>query len=167
LPFLKNIADATGWYTQEFLADMIAVSESTPGPLGINTATYVGFVTAGIPGAIAATLGIIVPALVIVSVAAKFLEAFKDNRFVKAIFYGLRPASLGLICWAGFDLLKTSLLNIPLYKASGSFQDLVRWKGAALGLMLYAVLRKAKKPRPVVVIAASAVVGAVFHLAGI
>ena len=94
LPFLQNMALSTGWFTTAQLADMIAVSESTPGPLGINTATYVGFTTAGVPGAVVATLGLVSPSIIIILVVAAFLKAFRDSRTVQDVFYGLRPAWL-------------------------------------------------------------------------
>ena len=167
LPFLYNISDATAWFTHKELADMIAISESTPGPLGINMATYVGFATAGIPGAIVATLGVAMPAVAIVLIVARFLAAFKENRYVKSFFYGLRPASIGLIAAAGFAVMKISLLDLPLYDTTGNLLDLVQWKGLALGVVVYLVLWKAKKLHPVVMIAASAVVGMVFRFAGV
>ena len=86
LPFLSAIAEKTGWFTQGMLADMIAVSESTPGPIGVNMATYVGFTTAGVPGAIAATLGLITPSVIIILIIARFLKAFRDNQYVDAAF---------------------------------------------------------------------------------
>ena len=102
LPFLYDISDTTGWFTHGQLADMLAISESTPGPIGINMATYVGFTTGGIPGAVIATVGIITPSIIVILLIAKFLQAFRDNKYVKGAFYGLRPASTGLITAAGF-----------------------------------------------------------------
>ena len=102
LPFLKAIGQSTGWFTQSQLADMVAVSESTPGPMGINMATYVGYTVGGVPGGIIATIGEVAPAIVIIIIIAAFLKAFEDNEYVKAGFYGLRPASTGLIAAAGF-----------------------------------------------------------------
>ena len=104
LPFLQNMAVSTGWFTTAQLADMIAVSESTPGPLGINTATYVGFTTAGVPGAVVATLGLVSPSIIIILVVAAFLKAFRDSRTVQDVFYGLRPASMGLIAASGLSV---------------------------------------------------------------
>ena len=89
LPFLYDMSTRTGWFTQAKLADMIAVSESTPGPIGVNMATYVGFETAGIPGAVIATLGLICPSIIIVLVIARVLKQFRDNKTVDAAFYGI------------------------------------------------------------------------------
>ena len=80
LPFLSDIADKTGWFTHAQLADMVAVAESTPGPIGVNTATYVGFTTAGYPGALIATLGLVTPSIIIILNIASLLKAFSDNR---------------------------------------------------------------------------------------
>ncbi|MBR0315786.1 MAG: chromate transporter, partial [Synergistaceae bacterium] len=97
LPFLYNISDRTGWFSHENLAEMIAVSESTPGPIGVNMATYSGYVTAGIPGAIISTSGLITPSIIIILLIAAFLKAFHDNKYVIGAFYGLRPASAAMI----------------------------------------------------------------------
>ena len=83
LPFLSRMADTTGWFTHSQLADMVAVSESTPGPIGVNMATYVGFLTAGVPGAIAATLGLVMPSILIILLIAAFLRSFRENRLVE------------------------------------------------------------------------------------
>ena len=86
LPFLYDLGEKTAWFTSAQVLDMLAVSESTPGPIGINMATYVGYTVGGIPGAILATLGTILPGLILVIVLAKFLARFHDNRFVHAAF---------------------------------------------------------------------------------
>ena len=90
LPFLYDISDTTGWFTYGQLADMVAISESTPGPIGVNMATYVGFTTAGISGAVVATIGLITPSIIIILIIAGFLKAFKDSKYVQSAFY--RPA---------------------------------------------------------------------------
>ena len=82
---------------------MVAVSESTPGPIGVNMATYVGFTAAGVPGAVIATLGLITPSIIVILIIAGFLKAFRDNKYVQGAFYGLRPASTGLITAAGMS----------------------------------------------------------------
>ena len=97
LPFMYDISTRTGWFTHEMLADMIAVSESTPGPIGVNMATYVGFETAGIPGAVTATIGLVTPSVIVILLIARALKAFRENKTVEAGFYGLRPCSVGLI----------------------------------------------------------------------
>ena len=91
LPFMYDISDRTGWFTHAQLADMIAVSESTPGPIGVNMATYVGFATGGVPGAIVATLGVITPSVIVILIVARILKSFRENVYVDSAFYGLRP----------------------------------------------------------------------------
>ena len=165
LPFLYDISARTGWYTTEMLADMIAVSESTPGPIGVNMATYVGFVTAGIPGAIIATLGLITPSIVIILLIARALKAFRENPYVEAGFYGLRPCSVGLIAAAGFLVIKLALFNTELYQASGKLIDLFDFKAIALAAVLLVCTRYVKKLKglhPIFFILASAVIGIVF-----
>lgn len=165
LPFLSDMADATGWFTQEMLADMIAVSESTPGPIGINMATYVGYITASIPGAVIATLGIVTPSIIVILIIARFLRSFHDNRFVVSAFYGLRPASSGLIAAAGL-----SVCAIALFNAGEEFGlALFNWKAIALCVFLLVFTRWVKPTKnlhPIIFILFSAVVGIVFNFTG-
>ena len=165
LPFLYDISTRTGWYTHEKLADMIAVSESTPGPIGVNMATYVGFETAGIPGAVIATLGLVTPSIIIILLIARALKAFRENPYVEAGFYGLRPCSVGLIAAAGFLVVRLALLNTGLYEKSGQLLDLFNFKAIALAAVLLVCTRYIKKLKglhPIVFIACSAVIGIVF-----
>ncbi len=165
LPFLYDISTRTGWFTHEMLADMIAVSESTPGPIGVNMATYVGYVTAGIPGAVTATLGLVTPSVVIILLIARALRAFRENPLVEAGFYGLRPCSVGLIAAAGLLVVKLALFNPALYAASGKLSELFNWKAILLAAVLLVCTRYVKKLKglhPIVFILASAVVGVVF-----
>ena len=97
IPFLQHMGETTGWFTNQELTTMIAVSESTPGPMGVNMATYVGFTVAGVPGAVIATLGEVTPSIIVILIIAALLRNFRENRYVDRAFYGLRPASTGLI----------------------------------------------------------------------
>ena len=169
VPFLYDLAEKTGWYTQAQILDMLSVSESTPGPIGINMATYVGYVVGGIPGGVLATLGVILPGLILVLVIAMFLEKFRGNRIVEGAFYGLRPASTALIAAAGITVVEAALLNTALYAQTGSLLDLFSWPAIILAAVLWLltnVVKPTKKLHPVVFIAASAVVGIVFSLGG-
>ncbi|MEG0779474.1 MAG: chromate transporter [Oscillospiraceae bacterium] len=164
LPFLYDMSDATGWFTHAQLANMLAVSESTPGPLGVNMATYVGFTTAGLPGALIATLGLITPSVVVILLVAAFLNSFRHNRFVDAAFYGLRPASAGLIAAAGCTVLSVALLRVELWQATGVLLDLVNLPALALAAVLLVLTRWVKCTRglhPIVFILVSAVLGVV------
>lgn len=165
LPFLYDISERTGWFTQEKLADMIAVSESTPGPIGVNMATYVGFETAGIAGAVIATLGLICPSVIIILLIARVLQQFRSNRTVDAIFYGLRPCSIALIAAAGLLVARITFLNIDALQLSGGLvvlRDLLRWKEIVLAAVLLFLTRGVKRLKslhPVLFIASSAAVG--------
>ncbi len=166
LPFLYHISDTTGWFTHSQLADMVAISESTPGPIGVNMATYVGFTTSGVLGAVVATIGLITPSVIVILIIAGFLKVFRDNQYVKGAFYGLRPASTGLITAAGFSVILISLFQLDLYHATGSVWDLFNWKGILLAIVIFALTRVFKKLHPAVFILACAVVGIVFGFAG-
>lgn len=169
LPFLYNLGARSGWFTAEQVADMLAVSESTPGPIGVNMATYVGFTSAGIAGSIIATLGLITPSIIIILLVAAAMKAFRNNRYVEAAFYTLRPASTGLITAAGWSVIMLVLVNTELYKATGVLTDLFRWKNVILFLVIWTLtnlVKPVKKLHPIVFIALAAVCGVVFKLGG-
>lgn len=159
LPFLYDISDRTGWFSHQQLADMLAVSESTPGPIGVNTATYAGFITTGIPGAIISTLGLITPSVIIILIIFAFLQAFKGNKFVESTFYGLRPASTAMITAAGLIVARITFLNSDFFWG-------VNYKTIILALILLVftnVLKRTKDLHPVVWILFSAIAGAIFE----
>lgn len=166
LPFLSAMADKTGWFTQGMLADMIAVSESTPGPIGVNMATYAGFTAAGIPGAIVATLGLITPSVIIILIIARFLKAFRDNKHVDGAFYGLRPCSVALIAAAGMSVVKLTLLDEAAFALTGEGLSYFRWDCVLLAALLLVCTRwvpKVKDLHPIWFILGSAVIGVVFR----
>lgn len=165
LPFMYDISDKTGWFTHSMLADMVAVSESTPGPIGVNMATYVGFVTGGVPGAVVATVGLVTPSVILILLIARVLKAFRENQYVDAGFYGLRPCSVGLIAAAGVLVIKLALFNTELYASTGALLDLFNFKALILAAVLLVATRCIKKLKglhPIVFILASAVIGIVF-----
>ena len=162
LPFLYDMSARTGWFTEARLADMIAVSESTPGPIGVNMATYVGFETAGVPGAVVATLGLICPSVIIILMIARVLKQFRASKTVDAVFYGLRPCSIALIAAAGLLVARITFLNPSALADGVNFSELVRWKEiilAAVLLVMTRAVKPLKKLHPVVFIAFSAAVG--------
>jgi chromate transporter len=168
LPFLYDMsARHPDWFSTAQLADMIAVSESTPGPIGVNMATYVGFRTAGILGGLITTLGLVTPSVIIILIIARVLAAFRQNKYVDAAFYGLRPCSLGLIAAAGLMVVKISLFHFDaLGTGAGWWQSFFNWKAIALAAVLLVFTRyvkKTKKLHPIVFILASAVIGVVFR----
>ena len=158
LPFLYSISDRTGWFTHQQLADMIAVSESTPGPIGVNMATYVGYVTAGVPGAIITTLGLVTPSIIVILIVAAFLHAFRDNKYVNAVFYGLRPASTAMITAAGLIVARITFLQ----SSSVLNLNLKAIILACVLLVLTHAIKFTKKLHPIVWIFLSAVVGVLF-----
>lgn len=168
IPFLTDIGERTGWFTHAELANMIAISESTPGPMGVNMATYVGFETAGVLGSIVATVGLITPSVIVIIIIAAFLKKFRDNQYVEAVFYGLRPASTGLIAAAGWSVICISLLSVSWTLSGDSLLlDLdVSWKCVLIAAAVFAATRtpKLKELHPVVWIGLSAVAGVVFGL---
>lgn len=159
LPFLYDISDKTGWFTHTDITNLIAISESTPGPIGVNAATYVGFLTHGFVGAMTSTLGLIAPSIVVIILVSRVLERFRDSRLVDDLFYGLRPASTGLIASAGFLVIKSTFFA----PAAASLS--IRWPQVVLAVVLYAAIKKFNK-HPIVYIAAAAVIGVIFHFAG-
>ena len=170
-PFLTDLAAKTGWYTQAQLVDMVAIAESTPGPIGVNTATYVGFTVAGIPGALTATIGLITPSVIVILIIARVLARFRDSKLVQNVFYGLRPASTGLIAAAGFSVVLLALTGAQVDSVRGllHWQGSIHWPGILLAAVLLVLTRKVKQTKnlhPVVFIALSAVVGIVFRFAG-
>ena len=170
VPFLYDLSDKSGWFTHAQLADMLAVSESTPGPIGINMATYVGYTTAGIPGAVIATVALATPSVIVILLIARALQQFRHNRYVEAAFYGLRPASTGLIAAAGITVVRIAMLDVERYRATRVLADLFLWKAwllAAVVLVFSNWVKGTRNWHPIVFIAISAVVGAVFHFAGV
>ena len=175
IPFLYKMSDATGWFSHNDLANMIAVGESTPGPIGVNMATYVGFVTGmeqgGLPfailGGIVATCGLFIPSFIVILIVASFLKAFRDSKYVNFAFYGLRPASTGLIAAAGISVLQSALL-FPEEFANGFTLNGINWIGCVLAVVLWVLTNKVKKTKglhPVIFIAFSAIVGIIFKMA--
>lgn len=158
IPFLQELADKTGWYTQDLITDMIAISESTPGPIGINMATYVGCTVAGVLGGVVATLGEILPSIIIVVIVSKSLEKFRDSTLVGDMFYGLRPAVTGLIAAAGLNVVKVCMLRFDLYEKTGALLNLFDFKKLIYFALVFLAIKKFKK-HPIMYIAVSAVVG--------
>ena len=162
IPFLYNISDKTHWFTHTDLANMIAISQSVPGAMGINMATYVGYATYGVLGAITSTIGIIVPSIIIILIVARVLAKFKENKRVADCFYGLRPASTGLLLAAGFEIVK--ILTLNKYEETHNITDILSIKALILAGILFFFIRKYKKS-PIFYIIASAIVGIIFNFA--
>ncbi|MCQ2412889.1 MAG: chromate transporter [Sphaerochaetaceae bacterium] len=149
VPFLFDISARTQWFTANELANMIAVGESTPGPIGVNMATYVGFHTAGVLGSVIATLGLITPSIIIILIIAKLLSKFAENPIVKTVFKYLRPAVMGLLLFALYQVASV------VFVVNSSIQVL---SILAFAVLLFCML-KWKKVHPIVWIAVGAVFG--------
>ena len=176
LPFLKEIGESTGWYTYGDLMNILAVSESTPGPIGINMATYVGFTAAGPLGAVIATLGEVTPSIIVILIVAAILKSFRDNRYVNNAFYGLRPASTGLIGAACIGVVLEVLTSIETVDHGwwNSLQagagNLLNWPALALAALLLVLtnwVKPTKKLHPIAFIGLSAAVGIIFRFGGV
>jgi chromate transporter len=171
IPFLTTMGERTGWFTSGQLADMIAISESTPGPMGVNMATYVGFTTAGPVGGVVATLGLIFPSIVIILIISKFLQKFRQSKVVDGVFYGLRAASVALITSA---MLQVAVIALMFHEVSheiapGQYVPVYEpfyWKAIILAVIVFLLLRYSpmKKLHPICFIGLSALVGVVFQL---
>lgn len=173
VPFLQDISAKTGWYTAGQLADMIAVSESTPGPMGVNMATYVGFTVGsqelggpvmGVVAALIATLGLVAPSVIIIMIVAYFLKRFRSSKLVDGALYGLRPASVALISAAGVDIVLIAVLRVDsIYQIA---QAALSWKALVLAALVYVGthVKKLKSLHPIWFIAASAVIGVVLKM---
>lgn len=173
VPFLQDISAKTGWYTAGQLADMIAVSESTPGPMGVNMATYVGFTVGsqelggpvmGVVAAIIATLGLVAPSVIVIMIVAYFLKRFRSSKLVDGALYGLRPASVALISAAGVDIVLIAVLRVDsIYQIA---QAALSWKALVLAALVYVGthVKKLKSLHPIWFIAASAVIGVVLKM---
>lgn len=152
IPFLMDMSTRTDWFTTGDLADMIAVSESTPGPIGVNMATYVGYETGGILGALSSTVGLIAPSIVIILVIAKLLLKFHENPLVKTTFSYLRPAVIGLISYALYEVARLTFVG------SNGLMALP----CVVCILMFAAMYKFKNIHPVVWIGLGAVFGLVF-----
>ncbi len=167
LPFLYEMGERTGWFTATQVADMLAVSESTPGPIGINMAVYTGYTSAGAAGSVVALLGIITPSILVIILIAAALRAFRDNKYVNSAFYGIRPASTGLIAAAGLTVAAGVLLKTDAWEGISRFWTIFDVRAILLAAILFLVSRKFQKLHPAFLILIGAVAGAVFHFAGV
>lgn len=160
LPFLFKMAQThPDWFDAQQLTAMIAVSESTPGPIGINIATYAGFKVQGVPGAVWATLSLVLPSVIIILIIAKILEKFKDNKTVNSVFSGLRPAVVGMIAASVTTVFITTFYNA----AAAVWTQVIDLRRAALfAVMLFLVFKFKKHPILYVLIGAAA--GIIFSL---
>ncbi len=176
IPFLQDLGARTGWFDAGELANMIAVSESTPGPMGVNMSNYVGFTCGleqgglgwlgGILGGIVGVLGLIAPSIIVILVVAMFLKKFRDSKVVEGVFTGLRPASTALITAAGLSVAAVALLQTVPAPETGVDRAVPYWPAIAIAVAVFVCMRlpKLKKLHPILYIALAAVVGVIFEL---
>ncbi len=164
LPFLYEISETYGWFSKGDLANMLAISESTPGPIGVNMATYAGFSTAGFPGALVATVSLVLPAFLITLFIAKAMEKYRNNRFVDAAFLGLRPAVVALIFAAFLEVLKVSVLHVEAFLAEEKIGALFNIPALLLMAVLFALQHFCKKIHPILLVVIGAAAGIIFGL---
>ena len=115
MPFLYAIAKNYDWYSLRELGDIVAVSVITPGPVGVNMATYAGFKTAGLFGSFISTMAIVLPSYFIIIFVSKALKKFEDNFYVKSIIYSLKPAGCGMLAAVGLQLAKQNIVDMPSF----------------------------------------------------
>lgn len=160
IPFLMELPEKYDWYTKADMASMIAISESTPGPVGVNMATYAGYNAAGISGGIIATLSLVLPSLIIITIIAKLLADFNKNPYVKSAFWSIRPAVTGLIATAVVGIFQTSLFTTNTGELIFPVFALILC-AVIFGLMN---VKKLKKLHPVVWMIAGAALGIIFKM---
>ena len=171
LPFLTSMGETTGWFDSMDISNMVAISESTPGPIGINMATYIGYQIGsqvspglGIVGSIIASLGEVTPAIVIIMIVSRMLMKFRDSKYVEYVFYGLRAASVGLIAAAWLGVAKIAFYSSEVMAESGNFLMAIDYKSIILSALIFFLATKFKKLHPIALIVFSAVVGIVFRM---
>lgn len=160
VPFLMELAEKYPWFTTAELANMIAISESTPGPIGINMATYAGYNAGGIPGAVIATIGLVTPAIFIIVIIAKFLSNFSENKYVKSAFYGIRPMIAALIGYAVWQIARITFADTSGEKL------ILHYPAILICIILFALMqwKPLKKLHPIIWIVCGAILGILFKL---
>lgn len=161
IPFLYELAAKYNWFDEKMLMDMIAVSQSTPGAIGVNMATFAGFRSSGILGGIIATIGLVTPSIIVIIIVAHFLNKFKESATVESIFYGLRPAVASLIAAAGYQVFKISILTLDKFNLTHKLIDIINIKSTILLFVLLFAITKFKK-HPIVYIVSAALIGIIF-----
>lgn len=158
IPLIQEEVIARGWLSSSEFANMIAISQSTPGPIGVNVATFVGFSQYGPIGSIVATIGIVAPSVIIIVFISHFLSKFRQNKIVDGLFVGIRPAVTALILFAAYIIAKESLVNIALFESTGNLIDLFDIKAIIMFLGFLFVSNKWKH-HPILYIFIAGIIG--------
>ena len=171
LPFLTSMGETTGWFDAMDISNMVAISESTPGPIGINMATYIGYQVGselsaplGIVGSIIATLGEVTPCILIILIISGMLMKFRDSKYVEYAFYGLRAASVGLITAAWLGVAKIAFWNSEAFSQGGNFLMAIDYKSVILSAVIFFLITKFKKIHPIALIVLAAAAGIIFKM---
>ena len=171
LPFLTSMGETTGWFNAMDISNMVAISESTPGPIGINMATYIGYQIGsemgapfGVLGSIIASLGEVTPCIVTIMIISKMLMKFRDSKYVEYAFYGLRAASVGLIAAAWLGVAKIAFWNSEVFSQSENILMSIDYKSIILSAVIFFLVTKFKKIHPIALIILAAVVGIIFKM---
>ena len=159
LPFLFEIADNSDWLTREYIGNMLAVAQSSPGAIGANLAAYTGFIYAGPLGGLAAAIGLVVPSIIIIIIVARILQRFKENKLVQSLFTAFRPAAAGLLSAAGLGAITLSVW----YSSAIVWYEFIKWKEVLLLAIIFILVVKFRK-HPVLYIAAAGVAGVLLNL---
>ena len=171
LPFRTAMGETTGWFDSMDISNMVAISESTPGPIGINMATYIGYQVGselgapfGVVGSIVASLGEVTPCVIVIMIVSRMLMKFRDSKYVEYAFYGLRAASVGLIAAAWLGVAKIAFYNSEAVAQGGNFLMAIDYKSIILSALIFFLATKFKKLHPIALIALSAVAGIIFKM---
>ncbi len=159
LPYLMELTERYDWYTMSDLTNMIAVSESTPGPLGLNMATYAGFKTLGTFGGIVSTLGLVIPSIIIICLIARFLEDFNENKFVKGAFAAIRPAVCAIIAASVYTVCKVSMFTYE----DGVYSPIPKILILCAVVFVLLQVKKLQKIHPAFWLLAAALIGIIFR----
>jgi chromate transporter len=162
LPFIQQEVISRGWLTLEDVTNFVAVSESTPGPFAINIATYIGVEKAGIPGALCATLGVVLPSFIVILIVAKFFFAFQKSKYVSGAMTGIRPVAIGLIGAAALSIF--SGVFITGWEGFSRFTDYTYIYSAVIFAVCLVIVLMKKSP--ILAIGVSAAAGIIAGYAG-
>ncbi len=171
LPFLYDMFARYDWLDSSIIPDMIAISESTPGPIGVNMATYSGYnagftvggMGLGILSGICSTIFLVLPSVIVIIIVAQMFDRFKNSTLVDNAFKGLRPAVCGLIASAAISVFVSACLNVELYNTTNKIISLLDIKALLLFAVLFVVNSKFK-PHPIFIIIPAAIVGIIFKM---
>lgn len=161
IPLIRDVVLSYGWLTDETLSYMIAVAESTPGPIMVNLATYVGSSQAGLLGSMLATLAVVLPSFVIIIMVTALLKTAMKNKYVQAVVRGLKPCLIGIILATGVYMMGSNVLD-------NTFDTVLNVRALIITVLLLAITYGAKpvlkkKPTPIMLIVISAVLGIVVY----